>query len=154
MLNQVVLVGRLVKDPELVEKDSNKKMSRITIAIPRSTRSLDDQVFLHCTGLKTIYLASSFSMRFERQGLLLDSMTEFQVFGYPKDYADTYVSELMKLTPADIKKSADRALDVDKMLLMIAGDAKVLEPQLREAGWKAQVLTVDEILQPYGKAEQ
>ena len=51
MLNQVVLVGRLVKDPELVETDTNKKLSRITIAIPRSFKNMDGEYetdFINC----------------------------------------------------------------------------------------------------------
>ena len=51
MLNQVVLVGRLVKDPELVETETNKKMSRITIAIPRSFKNMDGEYesdFISC----------------------------------------------------------------------------------------------------------
>ncbi len=51
MLNQVVLVGRLVKDPELVEKETNKKMSRITIAIPRSFKNMNGEYesdFINC----------------------------------------------------------------------------------------------------------
>ena len=43
MLNQVVLVGRLVKDPELVETENNKKISRITIAIPRSFKNMNGE---------------------------------------------------------------------------------------------------------------
>ena len=51
MLNQVVLVGRLVKDPELVETETNKKMSRVTIAIPRSFKNMDGEYetdFVNC----------------------------------------------------------------------------------------------------------
>ena len=51
MLNQVVLVGRLVKDPEIVEKESNKKVSRITLAIPRSFKNVDGEYesdFINC----------------------------------------------------------------------------------------------------------
>ena len=51
MLNQVVLVGRLVKDPELSETETNKKMSRITIAIPRSFKNMDGEYesdFISC----------------------------------------------------------------------------------------------------------
>lgn len=51
MLNQVVLVGRLVKDPELVETDSNKKRSFITLAIPRSFKNMDGEYetdFVNC----------------------------------------------------------------------------------------------------------
>ena len=51
MLNQVVLVGRLVKDPELVETETNKKMSRVTLAIPRSFKNMDGEYetdFINC----------------------------------------------------------------------------------------------------------
>jgi len=51
MLNQVVLVGRLVKDPELVETEKNKKLSRITLAIPRSFKNMDGEYetdFINC----------------------------------------------------------------------------------------------------------
>lgn len=43
MLNQVVLVGRLVKDPEIVEIEEGKKVSNITIAIPRSFKNMDGE---------------------------------------------------------------------------------------------------------------
>ena len=76
------------------------------------------------------------------------------LYGYPKDYADTYVSKVLKLTLADIQKAADRTLDTGKMIVVIVGDAKALEPQLKEAGWRAQVLTVDDIMGPEYKAEK
>lgn len=46
-----MLVGRLVKDPELVVTDKKKKMSRITIAIPRSFKNMNgeyDTDFINC----------------------------------------------------------------------------------------------------------
>lgn len=43
MLNQVILVGRLVKDPELIESENNKKYSRVTIAIPRGFKNIDGE---------------------------------------------------------------------------------------------------------------
>lgn len=39
MLNQTIIVGRLVKDPELDVTDTGKKMSRITLAVPRSYKN-------------------------------------------------------------------------------------------------------------------
>lgn len=51
MLNQVVLVGRLVRDPELVETENNKKRSYITLAIPRSFKNIDGEYetdFVNC----------------------------------------------------------------------------------------------------------
>ena len=39
MLNQTVLVGRLVRDPELKESENNKKYSTITLAVPRNYKN-------------------------------------------------------------------------------------------------------------------
>ncbi len=40
MLNHVVLVGRLVKKPELKELENGKKVSFITLAVPRSFKNM------------------------------------------------------------------------------------------------------------------
>lgn len=39
MLNQIVLVGRLVKELELKELESGKKVCNITLAVPRSFKN-------------------------------------------------------------------------------------------------------------------
>ena len=52
MLNQVVLVGRLVKTPELRVTDNGKKTSTITLAVPRNYKNINgeyDTDFLDCT---------------------------------------------------------------------------------------------------------
>lgn len=51
MLNQTVLVGRLVKDPELRETDNGNKVTNITLAVPRSYKNLNgeyDTDFIPC----------------------------------------------------------------------------------------------------------
>ena len=52
MLNQVILVGRLVRTPELQITDSGRKRSLITLAVNRSYKNQDgeyDTDFLDCT---------------------------------------------------------------------------------------------------------
>ena len=52
MLNQVVLVGRLVKTPELKLTEKGKKISRITLAVPRNYKNMEGEYetdFLDCT---------------------------------------------------------------------------------------------------------
>lgn len=52
MVNQLVLVGRLVKDPELELTESGKKISVITLAVPRSYKNTNGEYetdFLDCT---------------------------------------------------------------------------------------------------------
>ena len=41
MLNQTVLVGRLVQDPEIKELENDKKVCNITLAVTRSYKNAD-----------------------------------------------------------------------------------------------------------------
>ena len=52
MLNQVVLVGRIVKTPELKVTDSGKKTATVTLAVPRNYKNTNgtyDTDYLDCT---------------------------------------------------------------------------------------------------------
>ena len=51
MLNQIILVGRLVDTPEIITTDSGKNMTYITLAIPRSFKNADGEYevdFIDC----------------------------------------------------------------------------------------------------------
>lgn len=51
MLNQVILVGRLVRDPEVIESENGKSYSQITLAAPRSFKNSEGQYdtdFIDC----------------------------------------------------------------------------------------------------------
>ena len=57
MLNQTVLVGRLVRDPELRETDNGNKVTNITLAVPRSYKNINgeyDTDFIPCVLWKGI----------------------------------------------------------------------------------------------------
>ena len=41
MLNQIVLVGRLVQDPEIKELENNKKLCNIILSVTRSYKNAD-----------------------------------------------------------------------------------------------------------------
>ena len=52
MLNQVVLVGRIVKTPELRVTESGKKTATVTLAVPRNYKNQSGEYetdFLDCT---------------------------------------------------------------------------------------------------------
>lgn len=51
MLNQVVMVGRLVAKPILEENENGRKVSEITLAVPRSYKNAEgiyDTDFIKC----------------------------------------------------------------------------------------------------------
>lgn len=41
MINQVLLVGRLTRDPEVIETENEKKVSNVTVAITRPYKNAD-----------------------------------------------------------------------------------------------------------------
>ena len=52
MMNQVILVGRLCRDPIVNKTENGKKRSFITIAVPRSFKNMDGEYetdFIDCT---------------------------------------------------------------------------------------------------------
>ncbi|MBE6157867.1 MAG: single-stranded DNA-binding protein [Firmicutes bacterium] len=51
MLNQVVLVGRLAQDLQLNKTDNGKKVSTLTLAVPRSFKNMEGEYetdFIRC----------------------------------------------------------------------------------------------------------
>ncbi len=51
MLNQAVLVGRIVYEPELKETENGNKLANVTLAVPRSFKNSDgeyDTDFINC----------------------------------------------------------------------------------------------------------
>ena len=52
MLNQVVIVGRLVEKPIVEENENGRKISEITLAVPRSYKNAEgiyETDFIKCT---------------------------------------------------------------------------------------------------------
>lgn len=52
MLNQTVIVGRLVHEPELRETETGRKVTNITLAVPRNFKNREgeyDTDFISCT---------------------------------------------------------------------------------------------------------
>lgn len=57
MLNQIILVGRLVKDIKVYKSDNGKKIATITLAIPRSFKNMDgvyETDFVDCVAFENI----------------------------------------------------------------------------------------------------
>ena len=52
MLNQLVVVGRLVRDPELRKTEAGRNVTNITLAVPRSYKNSEGQYdtdYIDCT---------------------------------------------------------------------------------------------------------
>lgn len=57
MLNQTVIVGRLVKEPHLYETSNGNKVTNITLAVPRNYKNIDGEYetdFISCVVWKGV----------------------------------------------------------------------------------------------------
>lgn len=57
MLNILTLVGRLVSDPKIIKTENDRKVCKITLAVPRSFKNMDgiyETDFISATLLETI----------------------------------------------------------------------------------------------------
>jgi len=54
--------------------------------------------------------------------------------GLPMNYYDGYVARIARVTPKDVSAVAAKYLDPAHLVIVVAGDRKTLEPELRATG--------------------
>ena len=106
MLNQVVIVGRLVKDPELKETDNKKKMTHITLAVPRGYKNIDGEYetdFIDCTLWTGVAESTT---EYCHKGDLVGVKGRLQTSSYEKDGQKKYITSVIveKVTFLTTKK--------------------------------------------------
>lgn len=95
MLNQIVIVGRLVKDPELIETETGKKVTNITLAVPRSFKNPDgeyDTDFINCTLWTGVAESTT---EYCHKGDLLGIKGRLQTSTYEKDEQKKFKTEVI-----------------------------------------------------------
>lgn len=107
MLNQTVIVGRIVKDPELKETDNGNKVTNITLAVPRSFKNINGEYetdFIPCVLWKGVAESTT---QFCKKGDLVGIKGRIQTRDYEVDDTKKYVIEIVaeKVTFLSNKKT-------------------------------------------------
>ena len=85
MLNQTVLVGRIVRDPEIKETENGAKLSNLTLAVPRSYKNEEgvyETDFIDVTLWNNIAQSTS---EYCKKGDLVGVKGRIQTDSYEKD---------------------------------------------------------------------
>lgn len=85
MLNQLVVVGRLTKNPEVIETENGKRVSNIAIAVPRNFKNEKgeyDTDFIEVTMWNSI---AENTAEYCRKGDIVGVKGRIQVDNYEKD---------------------------------------------------------------------
>ncbi|MDD2180900.1 MAG: single-stranded DNA-binding protein [Bacilli bacterium] len=108
MLNQTVIVGRLVREPELRETGNGTKVTNITLAVPRSYKNVDGEYetdFISCVLWKGI---AENTVEYVKKGDLLGIKGRLQTHNFQtEDSTKKYVTEVVaeKVTFLSSKKA-------------------------------------------------
>ena len=95
MLNQTVIVGRIVKDQELKETDSGKKVTNITLAVPRSFKNMNGEYetdYIPCVLWKGVAESTT---QYCKKGDLVGIKGRIQSRSYETEEEKRYVVELI-----------------------------------------------------------
>ncbi len=95
MLNNVVLVGRLVKDPVVTVTENDKKRCYITLAVQRSFKNIDgeyDTDFISCILWNGI---AEHTCEYCKKGDVLGIKGRVQSSSYEKDGTTNYIMEIV-----------------------------------------------------------
>ena len=112
MLNQVVLVGRITKDPEVSRNANGKEVSTIVLAVPRSFKNQDgiyETDFIRC--ILWNYVANATS-QYCKKGDLIGIRGRIQTSSYEDDngnivYATDVVAEKVTFLDSCKKKEEE-----------------------------------------------
>ncbi len=72
--------------------------------------------------------------QFETSSAVLGAMQQIVNLGRPDDFYNTLGARYRALTPTDFDKAARDAIDPDKLVVVVVGDAAVVKPQLEKLG--------------------
>ena len=119
MLNQVVLVGRLVRDPVINKASNNETYSNITVAVPRSYKNANgeyDTDFINCMLWKGI---AENTVEYCKKGDIVGIKGRIQTSSYTKDDTKEYITEVLveKLSFVMSKKNPDKVLQLEDATL-------------------------------------
>jgi zinc protease len=80
------------------------------------------------------YMVGTFALENFSRHYLVNQFERVDLHGLPEDYLTTYVKRVLAVTPEDVQRAAARYLDDPRMTIVIVGDRKAIEDQLKQFG--------------------
>lgn len=95
MLNQTVLVGRLTNDPELYETETGKKLTRITLAVPRAYKNVNGEYDTDFIGCKLWQNVAQSTTDYCKKGDLVGVKGRIQTSRYDTEDGERFLTEVV-----------------------------------------------------------
>ncbi|MBV8758019.1 MAG: insulinase family protein [Deltaproteobacteria bacterium] len=99
-------------------------------------------------------LAGSWGLRFQSAGDIGSALVGAELHGFGKEYLANYPLAVGKVDQASAKRAAQQILTPRDYVIVMVGDAKDLEPQLKKEGWRYEKVSAVEPVTPVEVAQQ
>lgn len=109
MLNQIVIIGRLVREPEIKESEGGHKYTSITLAVPRNYKNKDGEYesdFIDCRLWNAI---AENTAEYCHKGDLLGVKGRVETSSYEKNDERKYVTEVIAEKVTFLSSKKDKA---------------------------------------------
>jgi predicted Zn-dependent peptidase len=80
------------------------------------------------------YIAGVFVLQNSSRSGIINVLELIDLHGLPADYLKTYVQRIYAVTPQDVQKLAEKYIQDDKATIVVVGDKKVIEEQIKPYG--------------------
>jgi predicted Zn-dependent peptidase len=77
------------------------------------------------------YVALRFPSSFETTGDIARRLEEAVIYKLPDDYYSRYVQNIEAITAADVQRVAQKYIQPDRLVVIVVGDRKTIEPGIR-----------------------
>lgn len=113
MLNNVIIVGRLTKNPEVIETEKGNKRSFIIVAVPRPYKNIDGKYetdFIRCTLWNVV---AEHTCEYCKKGDIVGIKGRIQTNSYEKDGEIKYVTDVVaeKITFLSDSKNKEQTIE-------------------------------------------
>ncbi len=109
MLNQIVLVGRLVTEPELNKTENEKETARLVLAVPRSYKNKDGEYETDFIPCRTWGPIAQNTVEYCKKGDLIGIRGRIETRNFEVEDGKKYITEVVaeKVTFLSTKKKEE-----------------------------------------------
>jgi zinc protease len=94
--------------------------------------------------------SNTFPESFETPGRIAAALAQMAIFRLPDDYFAHFVDRLDATSPAEVAQAMSLLIERQAVVVLVVGDRQVIEPKLKEAGFKT-IVFVDTDGQPLAR---
>jgi zinc protease len=95
------------------------------------------------------YVSLRYPSSFETTGDIARRLEDALVYHLPDDYFSKYVQNIQAVTAADVQRVAQKYVQPGRVIVVVVGDLKTIEPGIRAANLgPIKTLTIDEVFGP------